>query len=641
MGSIQKSTTSGPTLFRLWPALLVVAAGLWAHGPALHGGWVWDDTVEVTQNPVLQDPAGLARIWTGPVGSDYFPLKSTVLWMEWRLWGMNPLGYHAVSIALHLAGALLFWWLLAKLGVRLAWAGGLLFAVHPLAVESVAWASELKNTLSLPLFLLSLILYLEFDQKGSGPEFRNPRELQNSGPDPFYWISLLCFLAALLSKPSVVMLPAVILLHAWWRRGRIGRRDLMGAAPFLALSLVFGLLTMHFQSRLALGQWTIPWGGLGSRLAVAGLNLGFYLRLCLWPAGLLPIYPQWSVTPPALVQFLPWILVLALGGWLATRRTAWSRAVLLGLGCFVLSLLPVLGFVPMSYFHIAWAADHLAYLPLLAVIGLAAAGLDLVRSRLAMGTGVAVLTVLLAVQSRRYADSFRDDGALWSRTLEGNPSAWLAHNNLANFLVARGEREAALGHFAEAVRLKPDYAEAHYNWGLALALAGRLPEAVSHYEAALRLRPDSAVMQEKLGNALVNLGRPEEAIVRYRKALELDPRSAEAEANLGVALMQLGRIPEAIGHAEAALRIDPGYVAGHINLGNALARVGRTDAAISQFQAAQRMGAADPNLDFNLATALLQAGRKAEAIEQYEAALQLRPGDDETRKLLADLRATP
>jgi tetratricopeptide (TPR) repeat protein len=626
---------------RVWPALLIVVAGLWAHGPALHGGWVWDDTLEVTQNPVLRDPAGLARIWMGPVGSDYFPLKSTVLWFEWHLWGEAPAGYHAVSIALHLLGALLFWQLLAKLGVRLAWAGGLLFAIHPLAVESVAWASELKNTLSLPLLLLSLILFLEFDQKGSGPEFRNSRGLRNSGPDPFYWLSLLCFLAALLSKTSVVMAPAMLLLHAWWRRGRLGRRDLLLAAPFLALSLALGLVTVHFQSRLALGQWTIPWGGLGSRLAVAGLNLGFYLRLCLWPAGLLPIYPQWSVTPPALVQFLPWVLVLALGGWLGTRRTAWSRAALLGLGCFVLNLLPVLGFVPMSYFHIAWAADHLAYLPLLGVIGLAAAGLDLVRSRLAVGVGLAVMTVFLASQSRRYAESFRDDGTLWSRTLEGNPTAWLAHNNLANFLAARGEREAAMGHFAEALRLKPDYPEAHYNWGLALALAGRLPEAVVHFEAAVRLRPDSAVMQEKLGNARVNMGRPEEALVPYRKALELDPRSAEAEANLGVALVQLGRIPEAIGAMEAALRIDPGYVAGYVNLGNALSRVGRTGAAIEQYQAAQRLGAADPNLDFNLATALLQAGRKTEAISQYEAVLQLRPGDDETRKLLAELRAAP
>jgi protein O-mannosyl-transferase len=615
----------------VWPALLIVAAGLWAYGPAFHGGWVWDDTLEVTQNPVLRDPAGLARIWTAPVGSDYFPLKTTVEWLEWRRWGESPAGYHAVSIALHLLGAFLFWRLLEKFGLRLAWAGGLLFAVHPLAVESVAWVSELKNTLSLPFLLLAMILFLEGEDPGREKSRRRLRRA----------LSLLCFLAALLSKTSGVMFPAVLLLHAWWRCGRIGRRDLLAAAPFFAVALLLGLVTVHFQSRLALGPWTIPWGGPGSRLAVAGRNLVFYLRTGLWPAGLLPIYPRWSVLPPAAAQVLPWLAVLAVGAGLATRRRAWSRAMLFGLGCFVLNLLPVLGFVPMSYFHITWAADHLAYLPLLGLIGLATAGLDLVRPRLAAGVGIALLAVLLAGVSRRYAESFHDDGTLWTRTLEGNPSAWLAHNNLANFLVVRGQREAAMGHFAEAVRLKPDYAEAHYNWGLALALAGRLPEAVSHYEAALRLRPDSAVMQEKLGNALVNLGRPEEAAARYRKALELNPASAEAEANLGVALVQLGRIPEAISHAEAALRIDPGYVAGHVNLGNALARVGRTAEAIEQYQAAQRMGAADPNLDFNLATALLQAGRKAEAISQYEASLQLRPGDDETRKLLAELRAAP
>jgi tetratricopeptide (TPR) repeat protein len=624
----------------LLAALLILAAGLWVYWPALHGGWVWDDVEEVTQNAVLRDPAGLARIWTAPAGADYFPLKTTVQWVEWRCWGDAPAGYHAVSIALHLLSALLFWRLLRQLGLRFAWVGGLLFAVHPLAVESVAWAAELKNTLSLALLLPAMILYLEFDQKGSGRECLNPAPgFQHSRPDPFYWTSLLFFVLALLSKTSVAMFPAVILLHAWWRRDRIDRRDLRASAPFFAASLGLGLVTWSFQSQRALASWTIPWGGPASRVAVAGLNLAFYLWKSLWPAGLLPVYPQWRVAPPALVQYLPWAGLALLVGWLWSRRATWGRGVLFGLGFFVLNLLPVLGFVPMAYLHLAWAADHLAYLPLLGLVGLAVAGLGRCAFRPGMWALVAAAAAALAWQSRRQVPVFHDEATLWTRTLEGNPSAWLAHNNLGNLLVARGDADAGIRHFAAALRLYPDYAEAQYDWGLALALEGRLPEAVPHYEAALRLEPESAAIQTKLGNALLNLGRPAEAAIHYREALRRTPGNAEAEGNLGVALAQLGALPEAIGHEEAALRLDPGYLPGRVNLGNALARAGRPGEAILQYEAALRLGATGADLHFNLATALLAAGRRAEAIEQYEAELRLRPGDDETRRQVEALRA--
>jgi len=167
----EKLTTSGPTpsLARLLlPALLILAAGLWVYGPALRGGWIWDDVEVVTQNALLRDPAGLGKIWVAPGGPDYFPLTTTVQWLEWRTWGDDPVGYHAVNLALHILSAFLFWRLLARLGLRQAWVGGLLFAVHPLAVESVAWITELKNTLSLPFLLLAMIAYVDCEKMGSG-----------------------------------------------------------------------------------------------------------------------------------------------------------------------------------------------------------------------------------------------------------------------------------------------------------------------------------------------------------------------------------------------------------------------------------------------------------------------------------------
>jgi hypothetical protein len=338
-------------------AALIVLLGIGIYGPALHGGWVWDDLTEIPQNGVLSDPHGLAKIWVGSAGPDYFPLKTSVQWVLWRAWGENVFGYHLVSLGLHLLGAFLFWRLLQKLGLRLAWLGGLFFVVHPLVVESVAWIAELKNTLSLVFLLEAMLAYVRFEEGASGAR-RRP-----------YALALVCFALALLSKSSVVMFPFVLLIYAWWRRGRVARRDLAAAAPFFGLSLLLGLVTVFFQYHRALAVWTIPLGGPASHLAVAGTSLAFYFWKCLVPLGLHPMYRQWSVLPPTPAQFLPWLALAALVAGIWYRRAAWGRPVALGLGFFVLNLVPVLGFLPMSYLHISWVADHFVYLPLLGLIG--------------------------------------------------------------------------------------------------------------------------------------------------------------------------------------------------------------------------------------------------------------------------------
>src|SRR5665213_1678184 len=342
----------------LIPAAIILLAGWLAFGPSIHGGWVWDDTEEVTQNTVLRDPAGLQKIWLAPAGTDYFPLKTTVEWLQWRAWGGDPAGYHAVNIALHLLSAFLFWRLLAKLGLRQAWIGGLLFAVHPLAVESVAWVAELKNTLSLPFLLLAMLAYLDYDDFSEAkiPVERIAPNALAAGRNQAsalgamrstYLLSLLFFLLAMLSKSSVVMLPAVILLYCWWKRGRI--------------------------------RW--------KRLTAAGLALAFYLGKCLWPFGLLPIYPRWGIDPTAILPYVPWLALALMAGWCWRRRAAWGRHVLFGLGFFALNLAPVLGLVAMSYLRISRVADHFAYLPLLGVIALVTAGVDQLVVRRGLGEG--------------------------------------------------------------------------------------------------------------------------------------------------------------------------------------------------------------------------------------------------------------
>jgi tetratricopeptide (TPR) repeat protein len=668
---------------------VIVFATLWVYRPALRGGWVWDDLAEIAHNPVLRDPAGIRGIWLAPAGADYFPLKTTVQWVEWHLWGENLLAYHLVNVALHALSALLIWRILGELGMRLGWIGGLLFAVHPLAVESVAWISEFKNTLSLPLLLLAMDQWIAYD----AAERRRGRV--------HCVASLLLFTAALLCKPSVIMFPLVTLLYAWWRRGSVRWRDLAASVPFFAVSAGLGLVTVWFQVHRALGGAGLPEAPLLARCAGAGLAVIFYLWKCIVPAGLSPNYPLWRLNPPTLLQFLPWLAALALVVLsLMQRTTARMRALRLGLGFFLLNLLPVLGFVPMSYLRISWVADHFAYLPLIGIVGLAAAGFEYLIAGRSDGFKVAAILAVaavvgaLALQSRRYARVFRSDEALWTFTLERNPDSWTGHNNLGMDLAADGRLGEAIGHYEAAIRLKPAYASAHVNLGNALVRQGRLPEAVAEYRAALaieplsgealedagnslaqsgrlqeavecygtlvrsrpdqpeahfglayvleragraseavgeygraiRLRPDYAEARYRLGNVLGNSGRLPEAIAQYEEAIRSRPGFAEARANLGLALINSGRIPEAIDQLGKALELRPSYGEAHAYLGLALASAGRLPEAIAQYGKALEASPSDPDIHYNLAVALRQAGRLGEAAAEFAVAERLSAG---------------
>jgi len=594
----------------LLKAALIILAGAWIYAPAMHGGWIWDDAAEISQNPVVRDPQGLAKIWVSPVTPDFFPLKTTLQWLLWRRWGANPTPYHFLTLGLHLFSALLFWRLLQKLGLRFAWLGGLLFVVHPLVVESVAWIAELKNTLSLAFLLPAMLAYLEFEDACA----RNDKI--KSTRFGYYLLSLLLFLLAALSKSSVVMFPFALLLYAWWRRGRIGRKDWIAALPFFAVSLVLGLITVSFQQHRALASWSIPLGGLDSRIAGAGVALAFYFWKSVLPLHLLLMYPQWSVNPPALLQFLPWLLLALLLGWFWAKRATWGRAALFGVGFFVLNLLPVLGFVSMAYMHIAWVADHFVYLPLLGLIGLGAAGagaladrMDAALSGLRFGAIGALVVILgaFACESRRDAKLFGDQEALWSATLQGNPGAWMAHINLGQFLGQSGRGPEALDQYSAALRIRPDLPEAYYNRGSTLEQLGRLPEAIGDLEHALRLQPDSP----------------------------------DAEMNLGNALVHSGRLPEAMGHFQAALRIEPAaadarnaLAEGHFELGNALLQARRYADAMGEYQQSLQFRPDNAEARTDLGNLYLASRRPTQAILEYEEALRLRPDDDRMRQNL-------
>ena len=594
-------TLSGNSTRVFWTslvqALVMAAAVLWIYRPALHGGWLWDDETDITDNAITQSPTGLWSIWFEPGSNlDYYPIKASVQWLQWHLWGMDTLGYHLTNVLLHILSALLVWRLLSKFGLRLAWLGGLIFAIHPVQVESVAWIAELKNTLSLPLFLLAMCAYLDYEEHGKSKD---------------YWLALGLFLAAMLCKTTMVMFPVAILLYAWWKRGRIGWHDLKASGPFFVVSLAMGLMTVWCQHHHAREESIPSLGGVFPRLACAGLSLSFYFSKCFLPVELMPVYPQWTVDPPAPWQFLP---LLVLGGaiyWLWTKRRGCGRHALLGLGFFLIFLAPFLGFNAISYMDLTWVMDHFLYIPMIGLIGLVVAALGQMEVQLPAsfrpcGIGLAMAALaLLAFESRNYAKMFVNSETLWTYTLQYNPEAYPAHNNLGLAFLHAGQVSKAMEQFEQAVRIKPSDAEAYNNLGIAYLQSQQVAKALEQYEQAVRIKPDYAEAHYNLGSALFKSGRLSEAINQFEQALRLKPDFAEADYNLGNALQQTGRISEAIKQYELALQINPDYAEAHNNLGGALQ----------------------------------QTGRRAEAMEQYEQALRIKPDLVTARDNLARLQA--
>jgi len=581
-------------------AAAILLAAFWVYLPALRGGWLWDDDLEVMGNAVLRAADGWWRPWVAPAGMDYFPLKSTVQWVEWHLWSGHVTGYHLANLALHGLSALLVWRLLSRLlgpggGVG-AWFAGLIFAVHPVAVESVAWISEFKNVLSLPPLLWATIAWVELDEGGPGwtPAARR-----------HYLVALLGFLLAMLSKTSVVMFPGVLLLHAWWKRNRLGAKDLLRTLPFFAISAGLGLVTVWFQNHWAIGVGG-PMPAFGLRVAQAGWSALAYLRASLWPSGLAAIYLPAGGGWPAVV---PWLALAALFAVLWRWRGSWGRPALLGLGWFFLNLVPVLGLVPMSYLRTSPRADHFAYLPLVGLAGLAGAAWVAAERqpragrRWAAAVGLA-LGLVLATCAHHYAAVFRSSETLWTATVARSPGAWLACNNLGQERLREGRLAEARSLFEEAARDGPASAEVQANLGSVDERLGRLAEARGHYEAALRLDPGFGGAHYNLGTLLLSAGEPARAADEFRAALQSNPGSAKVHNNFGVALARQGRAEAALDEYRAALRLDPRLADAWVNLGNALLRLDRTGEAVAAYRAALSIAPDNVAARHNLTAAL-------------------------------------
>jgi tetratricopeptide (TPR) repeat protein len=604
-----------------WLVGAVFAAVLLAYQPVWHAGFIWDDDSHLTVNPCIVGPLGFTGIW-GSAAANYFPLTTTTLWLLHALWGLNPLPYHVVSVLFHAVGAVLLWQVLCRLHVRGAWLGSLLWALHPVQVESVAWISELKNTQSAVFYLLAIWWFLDWIRE-EAPSGRPANNLR-------YVLALLCAVLAILSKASTVMLPVVLGLCWWWTIGKLRWRHLVWLAPFFAISAVASGWTI-WEQQFHAGAIGPDWNQSGlERLIIAGQAIWFYLGKLVWPHPLIFIYPRWVPAAGTLTAYLP-ALAAAVAGLVLWRYRRPLRPGLFAATYFGVSLFPVLGFFNVYFFRYSFVGDHFQYLASMGPLALAGAAIVTISDRLAarrpwLVRAICGLLVLgWGALTWRQARAYADADTLWRATLDEDPRCWMAHNNLGGLEVKGARYAEAINHLTEALRLHPGIVEAEYNLGLALLRTGRPGEATPHFEEVLRVQPADAEALGNLGYALFQLGRVPEAILRYEAALRSKPDSAVVHNNLGTALLEQRRIGDAIGHLQAAVRLDPDYPDARYNLGSALIETGRTEEGIGQLQQVVRANPADVPAHHILGVALSLLGRWPEAIVHLEAALRLKP----------------
>ena len=510
-------------VIRLAASWLILVATLLTYLPALKAGFVFDDEQFLTDNPLIKARDGLYRFWFTIQPLDYFPLTSTMLWFEWRLWGMTPTGYHVVNVLLHAAGAVLLWRVLRQLGIPGAWLAALIFAVHPVNVESVAWITERKNVLPMVFQMLTLLFYLRFLREGGSR---------------WYALSIGSFALALLAKTSVVMLPVVLLLCVWWLRGRVSLKDVRDGVPFFVLSGVLALVTLWFHSHRAIGSMVVRDDGFLSRLVGAAWAIGFYLYKAILPYPLCVVYPRWTIPLSNPLSYVPLVLSVSCFAVLWRYRAGWARPACLALGYYVVMLFPVLGFFNISFMYYSLVADRWQYVSLPGIIALVTGLCAHAYRRWPMiprggwwSVGAGVVGAL-SVLTWHQAGIYKDEETLWRGVLAKNPECFLAHSNLGAFLEKEGNHNEALTHFHEAIRIKPDFADAHRNLGTALIAQRDLDQAVLHLKEALRLEPNDARTCNNLGVALAEIGRTDEALAHFQKAVDLNPNAQGAWRNL-------------------------------------------------------------------------------------------------------------
>jgi protein O-mannosyl-transferase len=655
---------------KIYPAIfLFFSLTFLIYYPAIEGDFIWDDDSYVSENEQLRSGEGLKNIWLKPGATpQYYPMVFTSFWLEYQLWGEDTAGYHIVNMILHASSALLLWRLLILLAVPGAALAALIFLMHPVNVESVAWVTERKNVLSGLFYLASLTFYLKFLQIEDLPSPPKKKAPQNK--KLFYILSLTLFLLALFSKTVTVTLPAVILLIIWWKKNAIKLKDILSVTPFLLLGLTLARITLATEKNTvkAVGpDWDFSFA---ERFIIAGKALWFYLYKLIYPLNLIFSYPKWPIDSTVTDNYLPSLAFLALIAGLWWFRGKVGRSPLVAILFFAGTLFPALGFFSVYPMRYSFAADHFQYLACIGPIALFSASLTVFATSGSSGPAIkippyflpafcAVLLLVLGLLTWKQTHIYENREVLWRDTLSKNPGSGIAHNNLGKELEDQKKFQEAFDHYQKALALNPNFHEVHHNLGrsyhkrgkfdlavsklkrsleldpayyqsynsLASVLAeqGNLEEALHFARKCIIVKPDYAPGIITLGNILEELGNLNEAQAYYKRALELDSDSPENYLNLANVLYRTGNLEEAAPHFRKTIALNPELVEAHYNLGNILGQQGHLKEAQKAFERAINLDEKLPLPHYGLGIIHQRTGKNLKAITAFEQALALNP----------------
>ncbi|MDD5063915.1 MAG: tetratricopeptide repeat protein [Phycisphaerae bacterium] len=609
----------------------------------------YDDYSYVTENPNVTGGITSESIrwaFTTPYAYNWHPLTWLSHMLDCRLFGLNPTGHHIINLLFHIANTLLLFWVLKRMTGAI-WQSAFVaavFALHPLHVESVAWAAERKDVLSSFFWMLTMIAYVRYAEQ---PSIKR------------YLPVVLAFSLGLLSKPMVVTLPFVLLLLDWWPlgRGKWGRL-IAEKIPLFALAAVSSLVTYIVQQRTGAmaGADLLPVTIRTTNALVSYIN---YIGKMIYPSGLAVFYPHplklqiWQPIVSAVMLTVISTIVIYMG-----RR---RRYLAVGWLWYLGTLVPVVGLVQVG---LQAMADRYTYLPLIGIFIMVSWGAAELTAKwryrnAVLGITASVILVAMLICTRTQMHYWQNSLTLFGRALEVTEDNQVMQTNYGNALLEKGQFEESITHLKEALKLRPEDFEARYNLGLAFLNLGKIDEAIvcfteslktsdkvykvhsdlglayaekgnldmaiGHYKEALRLQPDYVKAINNLGSALKKQGKIDEAIKQWERALQLQPDFANPHYNLGVAMAEQGKYDDAVNHLKEALRIRPGWAEAHYELGGVYIRQGKRKQAAEQFAEALRL---DPNYveaRVSLARILLEAGQVLPAIGHYYKILQLEP----------------
>lgn len=597
---------------RIWKLVLgisiIILITTISYIPAMNGGYIWDDDDYLTENTTLRSMEGLRQIWF-KIGAvpQYYPLVHTMFWIEYHLWGLAPLGYHIVNVLLHTLNALLLWWILRYLSIPGDWFVALIFAIHPVHVESVAWITERKNVLSGLFYLSSVLLYLKFlteNARSSNDsriaklkaKKRNRKRSHNRGLK-LYILSFILFICALLSKTVSVTMPAAILLVIWWKRKKIEKIDAIRLLPFFLIGGALSIITIWMEKNIvgAEGQeWAL---NFFERSLIAGRVVWFYIIKLVLPYDLTFNYPRWEIDDSLFWQYLyplsavVGILVL----WRFSKKI--GKGPLVATLYFIMTLIPALGFFDVFPMRYSYVADHFQYHASIGIIILLASGMTSImkkRTRIYQIAGIVFFTgtvTAFAAITWQQGHVYKNLETLWRDTLSKNPKSWMAHTHLGTILYERGEYEKAIEHHKMCITINPRY-DGAYN---------------------------------SLGRVYHKLGMTDEAIQEYKNALRTNPRYYRAHNNIGVIYEEKGLYKRAVAEYKKAILIKPNYDIAHCNLGNTFLKMGFMLRAIQAYRIALNMNPSNQNARQNIEVVYKNM------VNQYNKKIQADPSDVKSR----------